>query len=237
LICAGSALAAKISSRFCRSWAGVCGEVAVHGGPANPRNRSLGSDDGALAEAGGQIIRTDLMDLPTPQRICERGRELRIKAGTLSGVADGGEHITEHAAPRLLDDVQAVFTGDEARLWSETVVVRLAEVNPDAYDGWTPTDLATCLKPYGVATGQVWGQTVDGQGANRRGVTREDVLEALTQALDRPPRTRSRAARPTPLRGFAASGRQRAAHRNRGPSVPLSSSVRPALTCSRSGAQ
>jgi S-DNA-T family DNA segregation ATPase FtsK/SpoIIIE len=150
----------------------------------------LGSDDGALAEAGGQIIRTDLMDLPTLQKICERGRELRIKAGTLSGVADGGEYITEHSAPRLLDDVLAVFTGDEVRLWSETVVARLAEVNPDAYDGWSPTDLATCLKPYGVSTGQVWGQTPEGQGANRRGITREAVLEALSQALDRSPRTR-----------------------------------------------
>jgi S-DNA-T family DNA segregation ATPase FtsK/SpoIIIE len=150
----------------------------------------LGSDDGALAEAGGQIIRTDLMDLPTLQKICERGRELRIKAGTLSGVADGGEYITEHAAPRLLDDVQAVFAGDEARLWSETVVARLAEVHPDAYGGWTPTDLANCLKLYGVTTGQVWGQTPEGVGANRRGITREAVLEALSQALDRPPRTR-----------------------------------------------
>jgi S-DNA-T family DNA segregation ATPase FtsK/SpoIIIE len=150
----------------------------------------LGSDDGVLAESGGQIIRTDLMDLPTLQKICERGRELRITAGTLSGVADGGEYIVEHPAPRLLDDVLAVFTGDEARLWSETVIVRLAEDNPDAYDGWTPTDLATCLKPYGVITGQVWGQTPEGQGANRRGITRDAVLEALAHTLDRPPQSR-----------------------------------------------
>ena len=150
----------------------------------------LGADDGALAESEGQIIRTDLMDLPTLHTICERGRELRIKAGTLSGVADGGAYIVEHAAPRLLDDVLAVFIGDEARLWSETVVARLAEANPDAYDGWTSTDLATCLKPYRITTGQVWGQTPEGQGANRRGITRDAVLEALAQALDRPPPTR-----------------------------------------------
>jgi DNA segregation ATPase FtsK/SpoIIIE, S-DNA-T family len=150
----------------------------------------LGCDDGTLAESGGQIIRTDLMDLPTLQKICERGRNLRITAGTLSGVADGGAYIVEHPAPRLLDDVLAVFTGDEARLWSETIIVRLAKANPDAYDGWTPTDLATCLKPYGVTTGQVWGQTPEGQGANRRGITRDAVLEALAHTLDRPPRTR-----------------------------------------------
>ncbi|GAA5174936.1 FtsK/SpoIIIE domain-containing protein [Pseudonocardia eucalypti] len=144
----------------------------------------LGSDDGALTEFGGQIIRTDLMDLPTLQKICERGRELRITAGTLSGVADGGDYIVEHPAPRLLDDVLAVFTEDEARLWSETVIARLAEANPDAYDGWSPTDLATCLKPYGVTTGQVWGQTPDGRGANRRGISREAVLEALAAGCD-----------------------------------------------------
>ncbi|MGH3585665.1 MAG: cell division protein FtsK, partial [Pseudonocardia sp.] len=107
-----------------------------------------------------------------------------------SGTADGGAYIVEHAASRLLDDVLAVFIGNEARLWSETVVARLAEANPDAYDGWTPTDLATCLKPYGITTGQVWGQTPEGQGANRRGITRDAVLEALAQALDRPPQTR-----------------------------------------------
>jgi len=76
----------------------------------------LGSDDGALAEAGGQIIRTDLMDLPTLQRICERGRELRIKAGTLSGVADGGEYITEHAAPHDMTRTDFTWTTRRA-LW------------------------------------------------------------------------------------------------------------------------
>ncbi|HEY4003576.1 MAG TPA: cell division protein FtsK, partial [Pseudonocardia sp.] len=92
--------------------------------------------------------------------------------------------------PRLLDDVLAVFTGDDARLWSETVIARLAEANPHAYDGWTSTDLATCLKPYGITTGQVWGQTPEGQGANRRGITRDAVLDALAQTLDRPPQAR-----------------------------------------------
>jgi S-DNA-T family DNA segregation ATPase FtsK/SpoIIIE len=145
----------------------------------------LGADD-ALAESGGQIVRTDLMDLPTLQKICEHGRELRIKAGTLSGVAAGGEYITEHAAPRLLDDVLAAFTGTETRLWSESIVSRLAAANPDAYHGWTPTDLANALKPYSVSTGQVWAQTPEGKGANRRGVTRDAILDARAKSLDRP---------------------------------------------------
>ena len=49
----------------------------------------LGADDNELAEAGGQVVRTSRMHLPTLQRIVDRARELRIKAGTLTGVAAG----------------------------------------------------------------------------------------------------------------------------------------------------
>ena len=94
--------------------------------------------------------------------------------------------ITEHAAPRLLDDVLAALTGTETRLWSETIVARLAAANPDAYDGWTPTDLANTLKPYGVSTGQVWAQTPDGKGVNRRGLTRDAIVDALAQSVNEP---------------------------------------------------
>src|ERR671936_1356030 len=128
------------------------------------------------------------MDLPTLQRICERGMDLRIRAGTLSGVAAGEEPITESPAPRLLDQVLDVFGAGEARLWSETIVARLAERDPDRFDGWTPTDPANALRPYGVSTAQVWGQTADGEGANRRGVTREAVLDALGRSIEGPSR-------------------------------------------------
>jgi S-DNA-T family DNA segregation ATPase FtsK/SpoIIIE len=148
----------------------------------------LGADDGDLAEAGGQVVRTHLMDLPTLQRICERGRELRIQAGTLTGVAAGEEPIAETPAPKFLDQVLDVFGAGESRLWSETIVARLAERDPDRFDGWSPTDLANALRPYGVATSQVWGQTPEGESANRRGVTREAVLEALGRSIDTPSR-------------------------------------------------
>jgi S-DNA-T family DNA segregation ATPase FtsK/SpoIIIE len=84
-----------------------------------------------------------------------------------------------------LDDVAEVFAAGETRLWSETIVARLAERNPAAYDGWTPTDLANALRPYGVTTDQVWGHTADGTGANRRGAAREAVMDALAATLDR----------------------------------------------------
>ncbi|MGH2707742.1 MAG: hypothetical protein ACRDJK_05565 [Actinomycetota bacterium] len=147
----------------------------------------LGADDGEMAEAGGRIVRTHLMDLLTLQAIVDRARELRAKAGTLSGVAAGEEAIPERVGRRLLEDVASVFGAGETKLWSETIVARLAVANPDAYHGWSPTDLANALRRYGISTDQVWGVTPEGQGANRRGLGREAVLGALAATLDRPP--------------------------------------------------
>ncbi|MGI8450304.1 MAG: hypothetical protein ACR2MP_24640 [Streptosporangiaceae bacterium] len=72
-------------------------------------------------------------------------------------------------------------------MWSETIVTRLAALRPGAYQAWADLEpdaraaqLTAALKPYGVRTGQVWGTTDDGAGANRRGVTRDDITKAIT---------------------------------------------------------
>lgn len=77
---------------------------------------------------------------------------------------------------------------DEPKLWSETVVARLADLRPEVYGPWGELEgrakadqLATALKPYGIATGQVWGTTEGGKGANRRGVERVDLVKAVTE--------------------------------------------------------
>ncbi|MGI8333684.1 hypothetical protein ACRYCC_27355 [Actinomadura scrupuli] len=62
----------------------------------------LGADDGELAEEGGQVERTYLMDGPALTGIVERARELRIAAGTLTGTAAGEEVITEKPVTNLL---------------------------------------------------------------------------------------------------------------------------------------
>ena len=54
------------------------------------------------------------------------------------------------------------------------------ELRPALYGGLDPTGLATALAAYGIATKQVWGTTADGKKANRRGVTRADVLAAIS---------------------------------------------------------
>ena len=73
-------------------------------------------------------------------------------------------------------------------MWSETVVTRLAALRPGRLQAWADLEpdaraaqLTAALKPYGVRTGQVWGTTDDGKGANRRGITRDDITTAITQ--------------------------------------------------------
>ena len=140
----------------------------------------LGADDGELAEEGGRIVRTHLMDIPALQTIINTAAALRTNAGTLTGVATGEDPIENVTARRnILDDTLDVFQADEDRLWTEHLLSRLAEAWPEEYDGWEQTDLANALRPWGVRPGQVWGQTDEGRGANRRGVTRQALLDAL----------------------------------------------------------
>ncbi|MGW6916677.1 cell division protein FtsK [Kitasatospora sp. NPDC054939] len=140
--------------------------------------------------ADAQIIRSVFVDAPAAEAIAQRGREAREQAGLLSGHAAGAADTAPTAAPAydLLADILAVMGPDEAKLWSETIVARLAELRPDAYGPWAGMEgrakadqLVTALKPYGIATGQVWGTTADGKGANRRGITRTDVLKVVTE--------------------------------------------------------
>jgi S-DNA-T family DNA segregation ATPase FtsK/SpoIIIE len=141
-----------------------------------------GAGDEGSAGSAGQTVRTHICDIPTLRKIVARGRELRIKAGTLTGMA-AGEDVIENEPPRkLLDDVREIFAVGESKLWSETIASRLAGRWPDAYDGWTAADVGSQLGRLGIRTGQVWATTPDGTGANRKGVT----LEGLADLQDAP---------------------------------------------------
>jgi S-DNA-T family DNA segregation ATPase FtsK/SpoIIIE len=137
--------------------------------------------------AAPRIVRSFYIDAPAAEKITARARGIRQTAGTLTGHA-AGESDQELTGPAydLLDDIAAVVS--EPKLWSETVVVRLGELRPDAYGLWAaqaPEDraarLTSALRPYGIRTGQVWGSTEDGKGANRRGITRDDITAAITE--------------------------------------------------------
>ncbi|MFE2032980.1 cell division protein FtsK [Streptomyces scopuliridis] len=132
--------------------------------------------------ADARIVRSAFIDAVQADRIALRARALRERAGTLAGHALG-EQPTSNAAVSydLLADLCAAIPSDKPKLWNEAVVPRLAELRPDVYGAWTPEQLTSALKPYGIRTAQVWGTTEDGRGANRRGIKRADVLSAITK--------------------------------------------------------
>jgi S-DNA-T family DNA segregation ATPase FtsK/SpoIIIE len=142
-----------------------------------PRDKGIGY----LVGAGDspEIARSAYIDGPGAEAIAARARGLREKAGTLTGHAAGETTEPEGPARSILSDLAVAFAGGEDRLWSETILERLAEQWPSAYAEWTKTSLAAALKPYGVKPGDVWGTTTDGQSTTRRGYLRADIVEAL----------------------------------------------------------
>ncbi|MCZ4125778.1 cell division protein FtsK [Streptomyces sp. H39-S7] len=148
-------------------------------------HKGVGLLKGMSDDAG--IVRTYLADGRDAESILTRAAALRAAEGTLTGDAAGEERATRRA-DAILDEVAAVLGRSEAKVWSEVVVDRLAELNPDAYGDWKALkgrakadQLATALKPFGITTGQVWGQTEAGKDANRRGIERQHIIDAITQ--------------------------------------------------------
>ena len=108
------------------------------------------SDKGICYFAGEgeapRILRSFYIDAPAAEKIALRARGLREAAGTLSGHALGEMPADTAPAFDLLADITAVVA--EPKLWSETVVARLAELRPGAYGAWgqmPPEDRAAQL--------------------------------------------------------------------------------------------
>ncbi|MEU3007866.1 cell division protein FtsK [Streptomyces sp. NPDC007020] len=148
-------------------------------------HKGVGLLKGMTDDSG--IVRTYLATGRDADTILERARSLREDEGTLSGDAVGETSATR-SADAILDDTAAVLGRSEDKVWSETVVDRLAEFAPAVYGEWKELEgrakadqLAAALKPYGISTGQVWGKTEDGKGANRRGIERQHIIDAVTQ--------------------------------------------------------
>ncbi len=133
--------------------------------------------------ADARIVRGVFADAVTADTIALRARAARLLAGTLTGHAAGEKADTPAGGPGydLLADVLAVMPAAEPKLWNEVVVTRLAGLRPEVYGGWTAEQLTSALKPHGISTGQVWGTTEDGKGANRRGIKRADLQTAVTK--------------------------------------------------------
>ncbi|MBO4205284.1 FtsK/SpoIIIE domain-containing protein [Micromonospora echinofusca] len=146
------------------------------------RDKGMGYLVGAADDA--QITRTYYVDGPAAERVCQRGRALREAAGTLSGHAAGQQTASPAAVRRdsLLDDILTVVPAGEPKVWAETLVERLAELNGEIYGDLTRDQLTAALKPYGITTGQVWGtDPTTGKGANRRGIERQHIADAVAE--------------------------------------------------------
>ncbi|MGC5288974.1 cell division protein FtsK [Micromonospora sp. DT231] len=145
------------------------------------KDKGVGYLVGAADDA--QIVRTFYVDGPAAERVIERARALREAAGTLTGHAIGQTPATPAARrDTLLDDILTVLPSTEPKVWAETLTERLADLNGEAYGDLTRDQLTAALKPYGVTTGQVWGtDPATGKGANRRGIDRADITDAVAE--------------------------------------------------------
>ncbi|MDN5919687.1 MAG: cell division protein FtsK [Pseudonocardia sp.] len=142
-----------------------------------PRDKGIGYLVGVGDEPA--VVRTYYVDALDAEKVAARARAAREVAGTLSGYALG-EDVPLTPEASLLDDLRTVFaTIERDRVWSEDVLRALTELRPALYGTWTAEALTAALKPYGITTGQVWGHTPEGAGANRRGLTRDAVMAAL----------------------------------------------------------
>jgi S-DNA-T family DNA segregation ATPase FtsK/SpoIIIE len=126
------------------------------------------------------IVLTDYIDLPTFAAICERGRDLRITAGTLSGEAADDTLSGELAnvIPQVLADVLMLMRHVDRGMHTQELTNRLVNLDEGTYGDWTPDRLADALADAGVerSTTQV---KID--GVNRNGYWKSDLQAAAEQ--------------------------------------------------------
>ncbi|KIZ13702.1 cell division protein FtsK [Streptomyces natalensis] len=128
-----------------------------------------------------RIVGSVYVDGVGADAIALRARTAREDAGTLSGHALGEEPEADaSAAYDLLRDLLGVIPAEEAKVWNETVVARLAELRPEVYGEWAAEQLTTALKPYGIETVQI-GRRINGKVVNRRGIERAHITAAVAE--------------------------------------------------------
>ena len=127
-----------------------------------------------------RIVASAFVDAPKAELVVARARKMREEYGNITGHALG-EGPSATVGMDVLADVLAVLAADEKAVWCERIADRLADLRPDAYGEWKGENVTAAVKPWGIKTGQVWGTTDDGEGANRRGIKRADVVAAVTR--------------------------------------------------------
>ncbi|MGW7597248.1 hypothetical protein [Streptomyces antimycoticus] len=131
------------------------------------------------ADEGHVTLKTDVIDLPDFKAICERGRDLREEAGTLTGAAvRHGERASEAAeSVALRRDCLHVFDAAKAeRMRPETLTTWLKERRPEVYADLTPESLKSMLRAAGAGSPVPLG-AMDGL-VNPRGYKRESMIRS-----------------------------------------------------------
>ncbi|WP_214110679.1 FtsK/SpoIIIE domain-containing protein [Acrocarpospora catenulata] len=190
-----------VSYRYCTQVTDKTSSDMVLGdGKANQ-----GADASALSEehvgvgvlvtgpASHVTVKADLMDNVAFERVCQRGRVLREKAGTLSGHATGDLQTAGAAGfviPPIVADVLEVM-GQRTRIWTEDLLSGLANLDEDTYGDYDAGQLAAELEAAGVKRSSKQVRIGD---ANRAGYYRRDVegvipADLLTRTVEGSPST------------------------------------------------
>jgi DNA segregation ATPase FtsK/SpoIIIE, S-DNA-T family len=189
-------ISGNVSIRFCLKVAGqtendmILGTSAYKNGVRatifRPGIPEEGGDAGigylAGATATPTVVRTAYLDDHATAKAADHAHALRKAAGTLSGHALG-EDDDAAAGPSydLLADIHAIVPESEERVWNERIAARLAELRPEVYGGWKGENVTAALKPHGVKTRDVAGNTDDGTRTTRRGIVRDDITTAKAE--------------------------------------------------------
>ncbi|MEV5707265.1 hypothetical protein [Actinoallomurus sp. NPDC052274] len=128
-------------------------------------------------------VKTDYLDLPAFTAICERGRQLRIEAETLTG--DAADDVLARAEletiPQVLSDALTLMRHVE-RIHSYDLLNRMVNLDQDSYGDWSVEQLADELAAAGVERST---RQVKINGRNLNGYHKSD-LEAAAERYETP---------------------------------------------------
>src|SRR6266536_6363857 len=125
-----------------------------------------------------QTVRVDLLTAPDFSRICAVGRQRRIDAGTLRGMAAGDADAVA-VEVSIVADVLAVWPGAEPKVQAAALCERLATLRPALYAGMEPAALTAALGRHQVPVVQV-----NRAGTNRNGYPLAAVRQAAGRAVE-----------------------------------------------------
>ena len=135
-----------------------------------PQYKGVGILRGATDQS--PTVRTYLADGQDADKILTAARAIRLRAGTLSGmaVAEAGPEVRD-----VLADVLAVIGSDPGLHW-EVLAERLEGRFPDRWKDTTGDAVSAEVRGLGVPGSQVWTR-----GINRQGCKRADVEKAMSR--------------------------------------------------------